>query len=909
MSVRQLPVELPPQVAHALDQGATLVTANQRAAHTIRYRFDLRHRAAGTLTWQPATIFSWETWVSTLWQRLLTTGKTTGLLLNRSQEHSLWRKIIALDHALPDTLRSPDSLAELAAKTWKLLAQYRGLERLRESWNNSEAKAFQRWSAEFGRQCNSQHLVARARLEDWLAKSLDATDLQSSGSIALLGFDEHTPAQQNLLRAITSMGIAIEVIDISAPGESKQLIQADNEISEITLAASWTRDLLNQRRSDAQIAVIVPSLETRRKTIDRIFREVLAPELEDIQAPNHVTPYEFSLGVPLSTTSMVRTALELLRWTIKPLSVEQMSTLLLSPFWSMQESDRNARALFDAFELRKSKLLLPEISMGWMIRAVRKSKYRANLHSLLNSLESLSHREKTFLTESKSYSSWCELIRDLLQEAQWRRIAGEDSVEFQTRQKWESALDELASLDFNAVPVLFEQALHELERITQQTLFAPESRHAPIQVMGPLEASGGSFDAIWFLGAGDLSWPVRDTPNPLLPWPLQQDLGLPGSDLKADDLRAKRTTERIAVSAPIVLFSYALELLEGKQRPSHLLHSMDLNVVSAAQIAALGPESPKIELEPFSDQMPLPTLPDRMIAGGAEVLRLQAACAFRAFAERRLGSAELREIELGMDAAERGSIVHRTLEHFWKQVETQAALKSMTRQERSRALTQSIEYGLNRVNASQDSWEQAYLDLQRARLFSLLNPWLKIELKRNPFTVKFSEESSRDLPIGPLRLNVRMDRVDRTDEGEIILDYKTGMAKSADWLDERPDEPQLPLYAVLQTTAHPEIQLADIAFAQIRAGKDMALDSYTGKTTLEKLTINHARAPLTEQLARWREDLEALAEEFYRGEAHVAPKDYPSTCAYCAQRILCRLNIAAFDEGLDEEEATDLADG
>lgn len=908
MSVRPLSMELPPSVVEVLDRGATLVTANQRAAHRLHYLFDLHHRSSRTPTWQPAKIFSWETWISTLWQKLLTTGRTTELLLNRSQEHILWRKIISSDPTLPDTLRSPDSLADLAAKTWKLLALHRGLERLREPWNSSEAKAFQRWAAEFSRQCNSQQLVARASLEHRLAKSLDATDFQSSDSIALLGFDELAPAQQNLLRAIGALGIHIEEIEISIPNQSKQLLQAEDEIREIRFAASWARDLLHQC-PDAQIAVVVPSLETHRKTIDRTFREVLAPELEDIQAPNDIAPYEFSLGIPLSTTPMVRTALELLRWTIQPLSVEQVSTLLLSPFFAMQESDRNARALFDAFELRKSKLLLPEISLGWMTRTVRRSRYRANLDSLLDALESLRHHEKTVRTEMNSHSFWSERIHDRLQQAQWRKLPGEDSVEFQTRQKWESALDELAMLDFSATSVSFEQALHDLERITEQTLFAPESRHAPLQVMGPLEAAGSSFDAIWFLGAGDLTWPMRNTPNPLLPWPVQYDLSLPGSDMKKEDLRAERIIERIVRSAPIVRFSYALELSEGRQRPSRCFCTMNLNAVPATQVTALAPESPPTELEPFSDQMPLPVLPDGMIAGGADVLRLQAACAFRAFAERRLGSTELREIELGMDAAERGSIVHRTLEHFWKRVGTQAALRSMTSEERSGVLAESIEYGLDRIHAGQDTWEQAYLDLQRARLWSLLTPWLAIELKRSPFTVKFSEEESRDLPVGPLRLNVRMDRVDITDEGEVILDYKTGLAKSADWLDERPDEPQLPLYAVLQTTAHPEVQLADIAFAQIRAGKDMALDSYIGKTTLEKQTLHRARVPLAEQLVRWREDLEALAKEFYRGEASVTPKDYPSTCAYCAQRVLCRLNTAAFDEDLDEEEAIDLANG
>ncbi len=84
------------------------------------------------------------------------------------------------------------------------------------------------------------------------------------------------------------------------------------------------------------------------------------------------------------------------------------------------------------------------------------------------------------------------------------RSGSETSVEFQTRRKWESALDELATLDFDGVQVEFEQALDALERIARETTFAPESRDAPVQVMGPLEAAGGTFDAVWFLRGGEI---------------------------------------------------------------------------------------------------------------------------------------------------------------------------------------------------------------------------------------------------------------------------------------------------------------------------------------------------------------------------------------------------------------------
>ncbi len=114
------------------------------------------------------------------------------------------------------------------------------------------------------------------------------------------------------------------------------------------------------------------------------------------------------------------------------------------------------------------------------------------------------------------------------------------------RRKWESALDELATLDFDGVRVEFAQALTGVERIVRETTFAPESGGAPVQVMGPLEAAGERFDAVWFLRAGDLSWPETAGASPLLPWPLQRELGMPGTDAGGDGEQARRVTERIA---------------------------------------------------------------------------------------------------------------------------------------------------------------------------------------------------------------------------------------------------------------------------------------------------------------------------------------------------------------------------
>ena len=911
MNGTDLPVELPRPIADALDRGATVVTANQRAARTLRLAFDRSRRELGLASWQPAAAVAWDAWTSSLWRSLLLEGQASDLLLNRTQEHAIWRGIISADPEMQNTLRSPDSLADLAADAWRLLARHNGLQRLRGTWDNPETRTFQRWAAEFERRCRTEKLLPQASLEAALRTAVEQVRLRIASAIALTGFDEMTPAQRRLIEAVTSSGTPVEEFSFAAAPAERMLVRAEDEHQEIAATARWARRLLQERPS-ARIGVIVPALEDRRSSIDRIFREVLAPELEDIAASNHTAPYEFSLGAMLAETPMVRIALDLLRWVSGPLPIDRISALLVSPLFGMDEDERYARAAFDAFVLRKTKILRPEASLGWLADAVAGSRRRPQLTTLLRTLRTMARiaESLSLAGDRRSYGAWADAMRELLQASQWGRGAHEDSIEFQTHRKWESALDELSTLDFEGTRVDFAQARAALERVVRLSTFAPESRHAPVQIMGPLEAAGSSFDAVWFIGAADLTWPAGISSNSLLPWALQRELGMPGTDQAADDMRARRVVTRIAESAPTSIFSYAAESPDGTQRPSPVLDVLCLTEANVSELAPQIEEVPTVALEEFADSTPLPPPPDRIMRGGAEILHLQAACGFRAFAERRLWSTDLEELELGMDAGERGNIVHRTLEYFWREEATsQAALRAMTLEQRRAALDRAIAYGLRRVSRDGGNWDEAYLDMQRTRLSGLLGAWLEIELKREPFSVKLSEQRFEDVRIGPLRLSVRMDRVDVGEDGEIILDYKTGIAASSEWQGNRPDATQLPLYAVLTADAEPETRLADVAFVHIRPAKDMAFDGFVKKVTAESNKSPRRSISLPEQVDVWREVLTDLAEAFHRGDTRVAPKKYPKTCSRCEQRILCRLNPAAFDEEFDEEEAPDTGNG
>jgi len=893
---------LPVEIAQALGRGAAVVTGNQRAARTLRLAFDRRQHSLGLDSWKPPMILEWDAWTANLWHALLVGGHTSKLLLNRTQEHAVWRKILEADEELR-SLRTVDSLAEMAAQAWSLLCGYNGQTRLRGAAGSSDTRAFQRWALKFEQQCKTDGLLARAQLESALQAAASAGHLGTTtlAEIMLVGFDSMTPARLGLVEALRATGVKIEEAPISVASERRLSVATPDERRELRVSALGVRKLLEQQPC-ARIAVIVPDLEKQRAGIDRIFREILAPELEDITANTNSGPFEFSVGVKLADTSLVAAALDLLRLCTGMLPLEHMSRLLLSPYLAAAKAEYGARAEFDAFELRRAKLLRPEISLEWLVRAIEGSRRKSRLIGLLEKLRAMSIvSNRLSKSAQRSYSEWAEAMRELLSAAAWGAGKGADSIEFQVRRKWESALDEMSTLDFDEQRIGFMQALDALARIAQQTMFAPESREAPVQIMGPLEAAGSTFDAIWFMRSGDLSWPLPRNANPLLPWSLQRDLGMPGTSAQQDANQSQRMTERIAASAPTVLFSYAVESSEGRQRLSSAMNRLALEPVAMEEIAADEAPSPVVQTEQIEDRGRLPPLPDQVIHGGAEILRLQAACGFRAFAERRLWSTELRTTEMGLDAAERGTIVHLVLEKFWNEVKTQSTLKAMRPSEREALLNECIAAALVKSEKlSQTPWDAAYLSMQRERLKNLLGPWLELELTRPPFTVKLSEKELQGVQIGPLRLNVRVDRVDIGESGDIIIDYKTGVARPSEWLTDRPDAPQLPLYAVLSDAAH----LEAVAFGQIRAGNDMGLQGFAASDDIGIRIPRQHPEDLAEQVEQWREVLTSLAQDFYNGDARVRPKNFPSTCTYCAQRLLCRIDAASFEQD-DDEQATE----
>src|SRR6185436_1752951 len=150
---------------------------------------------------------------------------------------------------------------------------------------------------------------------------------------------------------------------------------------------------------------------------------------------------------------------------------------------------------------------------------------------------------------------------------------------------------------------------------------------------------------------------------------------------------------------------------------------------------------------------------------------------------------------------------------------------------------------------------------ERKRLAKLARAWLAVERERPAFEVVANEEK-RKLAVAGLELNGRIDRMDALESGgHALIDYKTGNPTPNDWKGPRPEEPQLPLYAL----SVPE-EVTAVAFAKLKTGdmKYMGFSRDKGAIPGVKLSEDWDT-----HRAGWKKDIDALGAGFAAGDARV----------------------------------------
>jgi len=231
------------------------------------------------------------------------------------------------------------------------------------------------------------------------------------------------------------------------------------------------------------------------------------------------------------------------------------------------------------------------------------------------------------------------------------------------------------------------------------------------------------------------------------------------------------------------------------------------------------------------------------------------------------------------------------LAEVWKAMDGRAALQALSADARRELLVKSADAAIARVKRRRaDALSGRFEQLERARLVRLVDEWLDVEAARPDFTV-LATETKHALTFGGVTVEARLDRMDAVAQGRAVIDYKTGECATSSWLGERPDEPQLPMYALAG------MDVSVVAFGQVKAGK-MGFKGFAREEGLVPDTklIQDDRSrhrgqykDWQELQQKWREELERIGHGFAEGDARVDPKRGPLTCELCDQHTFCRI--------------------
>lgn len=882
-------------VFETLRSGATLLVASQRQARTLQIAYGRWIQQQGQSAWPSPDLLTWNAWLERCWSDLCaslpaTKQAVSHALLSPVQEAKLWESVIG-DSSFGDGLLQSHTTAQTVQEAWRLSWEWEISLPSADAAPNEDVRAFAVWSRVFDDRCRAGGWQDRARLAGTLVEAIASGRLNAPKRLLLFGFEELTRQQERLLEVLRRRSTAVETIEAGSLSKSVVRHELPGQLEEIAAAAQWARERLEAGAS--RIGVIVPDLGAMRPQVVRVFDDTFVPGAVLPGSANDTRPYNLSLGQVLSKYAVVHTALQILELGRSELACEEIGSLLRSPFLGGASGEWARRALLDV-ACRQGE---PLVRINNLLRIAqdkdREGRWRAHSTPVLAARLKRWRALLDSFPKKQLPSAWAEGFARGLMALGWPGDRPLDSEEYQTVEAWRELLSALSSLDEVTVRMDYAEAFSTLMRMAGERIFQPKMPEVPVQVMGLLEAAGLEFDGLWITGLHDAAWPDKPHPNPFLPIDLQRRYNLPHASAARELEFASRLTGWLLASAPEVIVSHARRSGDENRRPSPLIAHLPAKESERpgvfGELHRLVHES-RMLLERISDERAPSLAAGTEARLGTGVFKDQSACPFRAFAHARLGARALDEPEPGLDALGRGILLHSVMERVWRNLKSHSQLCALSEGALHLAIREAVAGAIAEMARERpQTFTTRFIALEQTRLEQLVLGWLEIEKQRAPFTVVHPEKD-QTASYGGLTIRIVPDRVDEIEGGaRVIIDYKTGTPKLDQWFGDRPDEPQLPIYALAQNN------VAAVAFAQLRKddARFLGIAAEAGLAPdVEPVTdINEAAAlgSWKALLAEWRRVIDALGEAFRTGDARVAPKDGTKTCEYCDVGPLCRI--------------------
>lgn len=892
-----------------------ILCATPRLAQSLRSRHAtltpcLTHGAR-----QALNCLTIEQWLASWREAWLLTGHPVDpALLHRAlsaqQERLLWEQVIrqSLGDAEATRLFDLPALAQTAQEAHQLQTVWRVP--VPCALSTEEHQQFQRWQATFTSWCQAHGWATRHELDGRTVQALagPVPGLLWPQLVVLAGFNRINPLEQSLLDRLPATGVTVGQLDNALPETHQTLLRYPDAAVECRAAAAWVRQH-RAARPDARLAVVVPDLAAQRQQLHDALEDALAPWLALPESAERQRPFNISLGRPLSDHALVGVALALLSSLAhtEPIAQQDLSPVLLSPYWGGADT-APMRAQIDAAMRQQLPAQIRWAQVADRVDGADLAPHDTGIPAWLHTLSTLPAN----LPRRQLPSAWSAWIPDTLRAVGWLARRRLSSHEYQQHDTLLECLAELARMDAFTGPIPLSEALQRLRQLCRERVFQPETEgHPTIEVLGLLEASGQQFDAVWVMGMDAGTWPPPIRPNPLLPVDAQRQTRCPNASAEVQLSFARQVHTQLSQSAPEVVWSWPHRLRSAELQLSPLLANERVNGLTPQLVDdppvthwahdALSTERDR--LAPLVDDTRAPAVaPDERVPGGTALLKAQAICPAWAYYRFRLGARPLDEAVDGLDARQRGTLLHAALECLWRDLGTSARLQALDATQTEQAIKQAIAAAWARRDADQapDTLEPRTRALESRRLHRLLAVWLSAERARpDAFTVVATEQREA-IDCQGLNIRVQIDRIDQMEDGtRVIIDYKTGSrVDTNNWASDRLTEPQLPLYATWRTSQGDPV--AAVAFAKVVlrepewAGLADADQRLPGVPSLQARNTRK-RYPAerfpdwASVLQHWKTALDTVAREILAGETAVRVAD-EKALTYCEVLPLLRLS-------------------
>ncbi len=782
----------------ALENSATLITANRRLARSLREAWTARQVAGGRTAWEtPAVAFIGD-WLNQALAGAADPGKLP-LRLNAQQSRLLWERCLRKE--LGDAGPGTAGLVRLSRDAWQRM--HGAAVSIRDVARTARSEDQRQFAAAAGRYLavlEHEGWVDEAGLMALVSDLLGAGRVVAPKQVLFCGFDRATAATQVLVDSLERAGAAVlPPADRSASTAISGQRFADRE-AEMRAAGAWAREQL-EANPDARVAVITQGLELSAARDSRLLRDGFVPGWQ--WGPASVgDSVNVSYGRDLADYPVIAAAMGVLRWLTGDIPSADVSALLLSSFVGVAETGDRCR-----LELRLRDLPDRQWKPSMITAELRGT--RGTDSDFLERVAGLAKRRRE-LPAIGAPSQWAIIFDETLREFGWPGTGTLDSKSFQLISRWRELLNEFARIELVAGALSPAAAVARLQQMAGETIFQPESVAGRLELLGPLEAAGAEFDALWIAGLHSDAWPPASSPTPLLARALQQAHGMPDATPEDTLQFANTTLDRLLAAAPTVVCSYA-ELSDDTERTaSELLRSRDIECRANSSHGSWHTASIVANASVVSVADSVPAITGESLHGGSAVIQQQLTSPFDAFAYGRLGVRRLPGQALGISAPLRGKLIHDALYKLYLDLPDRGEIRRWDESELQQRCTVAVDFAFARHERNADDVLLQVLRLERARTAALLKDWVRVDRERDAFEIA-AVEGEHEFVNGNVKLSLRFDRVDRFADGTVaIIDYKTGAGRQLVNKDHSIRDMQLFVYAAAINAEVSSLALANV---------------------------------------------------------------------------------------------------